>query len=141
MRFTNHFLILMVLNTTTLGQCFKGSDIFQRACRLVCSRTLRFTPKKSNEIFLNIIFLQAEIFSCLTFCHLTLLSEILYMVKLSNNAISVRQPQKSLACNFKCHCYYLQAAVCLLIFRLANFLLYFELLFSKFWYFEIYFLL
>ena len=50
MRFRNHFLILMLLNTT-FRQCFKGCNIFQRACRLVRLQTLTFTSKKSSESF------------------------------------------------------------------------------------------
>ena len=50
MSFKDHFLILILLNTI-LRQCFKDCNVFQRAYRLVCLRTLTFTPKKSNGIF------------------------------------------------------------------------------------------
>ena len=140
MRFRNYFLILILLNTT-FSQCFKDCNIFQTAYSLVCSRTLRFMSKKSNEIFFNIIFLPAEIFSCLRFYHFTLLFRTLCMVKLSDNAISVKQRQKLLACHFKYHCCQLQLAVCLLNFCLANFVLYFKFLFSKLWYIETHFFL
>ena len=74
MRFGNHFLILIFLNTT-LRQYFKDCNIFQRACSLACLRTLPFTtPKKSNAI----LFLPIESFSCLRFCHFPRLSKILY---------------------------------------------------------------
>ena len=126
MRFRNYFLILILLNTT-FNQCFKDCNIFQTTYSLVCSSTLRFMSKKSSEIFFNIIFLPAEFFSCLRFYHFTPLFRIMCMVKLSDNAISVKQPQKLLACRFKCHCCQLQPAVCLLNFRLANFVLYFVL--------------
>ena len=59
--FRNHFLIIILLNTT-LRQCLKNCNIFQRACRLVRLRTLKFTPKKSNEIFHKILFLPTGIF-------------------------------------------------------------------------------
>ena len=58
--FRNHFLISILLNTA-LRQCLKDCNIFQRACRLVCLRTLTFTPKRSNEIFLKILFLPTGI--------------------------------------------------------------------------------
>ena len=63
MNFRNHFLILILLNTT-LCQCLKDCNISQRACRLFRLRTLIFTPKKSNEIFLKILpkFLPTGIF-------------------------------------------------------------------------------
>ena len=61
MKFKNHFLILILLNTT-LRQCFKYCNIFQRACRQVRLRTLTFTPKKNNGVFFNILFLPTEIF-------------------------------------------------------------------------------
>ena len=50
MSFRNHFLMLVLLKST-LRQCFKGCNKFQRACRLVFLRTLAFTPKKNNVIF------------------------------------------------------------------------------------------
>ena len=65
MSFWNQFLILILLNTT-LSQCFKGCNIFQRAYRLICLRTLKFTLKKSN-IFRD------RIFFCSRFCHFPLL--------------------------------------------------------------------
>ena len=70
--FRNHFLILILLNTT-LRQCFKSCSTFQRACRLVRWRTLTFTPKKSNEIFFKILFFLTEFFFFyLTSCHFPL---------------------------------------------------------------------
>ena len=69
---------------------------------MVLLRTLTFTPKKSNEILLiKILFLPAEIFSWLRFWHFPLLFKMLYMAKLSDNAFSFKQPQKSLACQFQ----------------------------------------
>ena len=91
MTFRNHFLILILLNTT-LRKCFKGCNIFQKACSLVRLRTLTFQPKKSDEVFFKIIFLTTEIF---------FLPKILYMVLLSDNAFSVKEPQKSLTCHFQ----------------------------------------
>ena len=61
MSFRNHFLILILLHST-LRQCHKNCNIFQRGCRLVCLRTLIFTPKKCNELFLKILFLPTEFF-------------------------------------------------------------------------------
>ena len=68
---TDHFLILTLLNTT-LRQCLKDCNIFHRPCRLVRLRTLIFTPKKSNEIFLN-FFSPDRNFFWLGFCHFSLL--------------------------------------------------------------------
>ena len=73
MTFGIHFLIIILFNTT-LRQYFKDRNVFQRASRLICVRTLPFMPKKSNEI----IFLPIESFSCLKFCHFPLLSKMLY---------------------------------------------------------------
>ena len=58
MSFKNHFLILIMLNTT-LRQCFKGCKIFQRAYRLVHLRTLTITLKKTNGIFFPTEFFQS----------------------------------------------------------------------------------
>ena len=71
-RMSFHFLILILLHTTP-RQCFKGCNIFQRACRLVCLRTLTFAAKKSTKIFFKILFLPTELFFCLRFCHFPLL--------------------------------------------------------------------
>ena len=47
-----------------------GSEtISQRAYTLLLFRIFTFTSKKSNEIFLKILFVPTEIFSCLRFCH------------------------------------------------------------------------
>ena len=80
MRFRNHFLISILLYTT-FRLYVKGCNIFQRACGLVHLKTLTFTPKKSNEIFLKFLFLSTEIFSCLRFCLFYLLFKVLYMVE------------------------------------------------------------
>ena len=138
MSFRNHFLILILLNAT-LHQFFKGCNIFQGAWRLVHLRTLTFTPKESNETFQKFVFLPTEIIFCLRFCHFPLLFKMFYMVKLSDNAFSFKQSQKSLAYHFQRSLLLAWTAVCPLNFRLANFALFFELLFSKFWYFETHF--
>ena len=80
MRSRNHFLISILLYTT-FRLYVKGCNIFQRACGLVHLKTLTFTPKKSNEIFLKFLFLSTEIFSCLRFCLFYLLFKVLYMVE------------------------------------------------------------
>ena len=109
MRFRNHFLILILFNTT-LCQCFKGCDIFQRACR-VCSRVLTFTPKKGNEILLKRVFLPTDIFSSIRFCHFSMVFKMLYMVKLSDNTFTVKQQQKSLECHLQMSLLSVQTAV------------------------------
>ena len=86
MSLRNHLLIAILLNTT-LCQCFKDCNIFQRACRLVRLRTLKFTPKKSNEIFLKVLFLPIGIFLIKI---LTLSLVVCCLVKLSDNAFSVK---------------------------------------------------
>ena len=61
------------LKSLDRSQSLKDCNIFQRACRLVRLRTLTITPKKSNEIFLKILFLPTGIFFLLRFCRFPLL--------------------------------------------------------------------
>ena len=89
MRFRNHFLMLILLNNI-LRQSFKDCSMFERDCRLVHLITLKFTGKKSNGIFLKIYFPSTELLSCVRFYHFPQLFKMLYMVKLSDNAFSVK---------------------------------------------------
>ena len=61
MSFRNHFLYQYYLTLLSVN-ILKTVTFLQKACRLVRLRTLTFTPKKSNEIFLKIFFLPTGIF-------------------------------------------------------------------------------
>ena len=86
----SYWILILILLNIILRQSFKDCSMFERDCRLIHLITLKFTPKKSNGIFLTIYFPSTELLSWVRFYHFPLLYKMLYIVKLSDNTFSVK---------------------------------------------------